>query len=227
MLKEAREVLEAHLNPIALPDVEKLPVLGSPDMFGRAWSNGLSGQKLARNASPWSGMVGQKLFADHFTLQVDRSCDAFFQPFFDPEGVTLEGDTLPLIENGVFRRGYADKKCAQERTAAADGAYDDTPTLALPFLSVMPTGKTLAEILDGRPALYVLTSGGDITPDGNFATPVQMAYLYQDGRLVGRLPEFGLRGNLSELLGKDFLGCSQDRPYDSSNACVMEMTIVR
>ena len=114
-----------------------------------------------------------------------------------------------------------------ERTAAADGAYDDTPTLALPFLSVMPTGKTLAEILDGRPALYVLTSGGDITPDGNFATPVQMAYLYQDGRLVGRLPEFGLRGNLTELLGKDFLGCSLDRPYDSSNACVMEMTIVR
>lgn len=231
VLKEAREVLEAHLNPIALPDVEKLPVLGSPDMFGRAWSNGLSGQKLARNASPWSGMVGQKLFADHFTLQVDRSCDAFFQPFFDPEGVTLEGDTLPLIENGVFRRGYTDKKCAQEhqmeRTAAADGAYDDTPTLALPFLSVMPTGKTLAEILDGRPALYVFTSGGDITPDGNFATPVQMAYLYQDGRLVGRLPEFGLRGNLSELLGKDFLGCSLDRPYDSSNACVMEMTIVR
>ncbi len=48
VLKEAREVLEAHLNPIALPDVEKLPVLGSPDMFGRAWSNGLSGQKLAR-----------------------------------------------------------------------------------------------------------------------------------------------------------------------------------
>ena len=76
---------------------------------------------------------------------------------------------------------------------AADGAYDDAPALSLPPLSVRPTGKTLEEILDGRPALYVLTSGGDVTPDGSFATPVQMAYLYQNGRLIGRLPEFGLR----------------------------------
>ena len=231
VLKEAGEMLEAHLNPIALPDVEKLPVLGSPGMFELAWAEGLNGQKLARNASPWSGMVGQKLFADCFTLEVDRSSQNFFEPFFDPEGSCLEGDTLPLIENGVFRRGYADKKCAWEQhmepTAAASGAYDDVPALALPSLSVRPTGKTLEELLDGRPALYVLTSGGDITPDGSFATPVQMAYLYQNGRLVGRLPEFGLRGNLTDLLGKDFLGCSQDRPYDSANACVMEMTIVR
>lgn len=231
VLKEAGEMLEAHLNPIALPDVEKLPVLGSAGMFQRAWAMGLNGQKLARKASPWSGMEGQKLFSEHFTLQVDRSWENFFVPFFDPEGVCLADDTLPLIENGVFRRGYADKKCAWEqamdRTAAADGSYDDAPALALPPLSVRPTGKTLEEILDGRPALYVLTSGGDITPDGSFATPVQMAYLYQNGRLVGRLPEFGLRGNLTDLLGKDFLGCSQDRPYDSANACVMEMTIVR
>lgn len=231
VLKEASEMLEAHLNPIALPDMEKLPVLGSADMFQRAWALGLNGQKLARKASPWSGMEGQKLFSEHFTLQVDRSWESFFVPFFDPEGVCLAGDTLPLIENGVFRRGYADKKCAWEqtmdRTAAAAGSYDDAPALALPPLSVQPTGKTLEEILDGRPALYVLTSGGDITPDGSFATPVQMAYLYQNGRLVGRLPEFGLRGNLTDLLGKDFLGCSLDRPYDSANALVMEMTIVR
>ena len=231
VLQEAREVLEAHLNPISLPDVEKMPVLGSPDMFSRAWSEALNGQKLARQASVWSGEVGRQLFAPDFTLEVDRSADSFFVPFFDAEGTCLEGDTLPLIEGGVLRRGYADRKCAWEQqmqpTAAADGAYDDAPALSLPPLSVRPTGKTLEEILDGRPALYVLTSGGDVTPDGSFATPVQMAYLYQNGRLIGRLPEFGLRGNLTELLGKGFLGCSQDKPYDSSHACVMEMTIVR
>ncbi len=81
VLKEAREVLEAHLNPIALPDVEKLPVLGSPDMFGRAWSMDSVGRSWPGTPLPGPGMVGQKLFADHFTLQVDRSCDAFFQPF--------------------------------------------------------------------------------------------------------------------------------------------------
>ncbi len=71
-----------------------------------------------------------------------------------------------------------------------------------------------------------LTSGGDITPDGR-PTPVQMGYLYQNGRLVGRLPEFGLRGNLTDLLVRTSWAVLRTGLYDSANACVMEMTIVR
>ena len=188
VLKEAGEMLEAHLNPIALPGCGNYPGAGKPRMLMEAWAEGLNVAEAEAKCLPWSGMVGQKLFADCYTLEVDRSSQNFFEPFFDPEGSCLEGDTLPLIENGVFRRGYADKKCAWEQhmepTAAASGAYDDVPALALPSLSVRPTGKTLEELLDGRPALYVLTSGGDITPDGSFATPVQMAFSHQK-RLPG------------------------------------------
>ncbi len=114
-----------------------------------------------------------------------------------------------------------------ERTAAADGAYDDTPTLALPFLSVMPTGKTLAEILDGRPALYVLLAAATSPRPGNFATPVQMAYL------LTRLAPGGpgcrnsmLRGNLSGLLNYE-VSWAAPGPALTAQRCVMEMTIVR
>lgn len=234
LLTGFREILEAHLNPIPLPDAEKLPVItsGGLYLFSRAWEEGLNGQKLARNASPWSGKVGQKLFSENFTLRADRTAENLLTPFFDVEGSTLPEDTLPFIENGVLRRGYADKKCAHDHggdvTAAASGSYDDMPALSAPPLSVQPTGKTLEEILEGRPAIYcMVASGGDVTSDGSFASPVQMAYLYQNGRLVGRLPEFGIRGNLTELLGNGYLGCSTDRSYDSQRQCVMEMTIVR
>lgn len=95
-----------------------------------------------------------------------------------------------------------------------------------PFLAVRPTGKTLAELLGDRPAVLIDTaSGGDTTPDGNFASPVQCAYLYQSGRLVGRLPEFSVRGSLFDLFGAQYLGCSTDRPFSSSHALVMEMEI--
>ena len=140
----------------------------------RPGPKGLNGQKLARNASPlvWHG--GPKAVADCFTLEVDRSSQNFFEPFFDPEEKLPGGRHPPLIENGVFRRGYADKKCAWEQhmepTAAASGAYDDVPALALPSLSVRPTGKTLRNFWMAARPCTSLTSGGDITPDGSFAT---------------------------------------------------------
>lgn len=57
VLKEAGEMLEAHLNPIALPDVEKLPVLGSPGMFERAWAEGHQRAEAGQKCLPlvWHG----------------------------------------------------------------------------------------------------------------------------------------------------------------------------
>jgi PmbA protein len=231
VLKEASEILEAHLHPISLPEGEKAAVIAGIDLFDRAWSEGLHTQKLARNASPFSGKLGKQLFSQDFTLQVNRSNTSDYKfPFFDAEGTTLEGDAISLIENGVLLRGYSDKKSAEEHgvalTASAAGNYDDVPSLSAAALDVKPTGKTIDEILNGRPALYIMPSGGDVTPDGSFATPVQIAYLYQNGHFLGRLPEFSLRGNLYELFGKDYLGCAQFVPSVGSR-CVLEMTIVR
>lgn len=231
VLDEARRMLEAHLNPLPMVDAEKMPVLADPSLFSRAWEHGLHSRKLARGASPWADSVGKKLFSADFTLTIDRTADHCMAPFFDGEGTTLEGDRIALIENGILVRGLADKKCAWEHQAektasSGHGAYNDVPGLALEELSAAHTGKTLDEILDGRPALYCMTSGGDVTPDGSFASPVQMAYLYQDGKLRGRLPEFAIRGNLQDILGDGYLGCSLDRPFDNQRQMVAEMTIV-
>ena len=56
----------------------------------------------------------------------------------------------------------------------------------------------------------VMCSGGDTTPDGNFATPVQVAFLCRDGKFVGRLPEIGVSGNLFDIYGKNFIGQAED-----------------
>ncbi len=63
-------MLEAHLNPIALPDVEKLPVLGSPGMFERAWAERAQRAEAGQKCLPlvWHG--GPKAVADCFTLEV-------------------------------------------------------------------------------------------------------------------------------------------------------------
>lgn len=230
-LAEARRMLEAHLNPIALPDVEKMAILTSPYLFSPAWNETLNGQKLARGASLLADCMGKPMFSPHFSLCIDRTKEQLLSPFFDHEGTTLEGDSINLIDHGVLVRGYADKKCAWEHhvdpTSSGAGNYDDVATLSLQSLAAKPTGKTLDEILDGRPAIYCMPSGGDITPDGSFASPVQTAYLYQNGTLLGRLPEFSIRGKLTEILGSDYLGCSTDRPFDNEHQMVANMTIVK
>ena len=47
-----------------------------------------------------------------------------------------------------------------------------------------------------------------MTPDGNISLPVQVAFLYKDGKIVGRLPEFSLCGNMFDIFGKDYIGAT-------------------
>lgn len=215
-----RQILNAHKNVIPMPE-GKLPSLLGASSIGGMVGDYLDVQKLKKGASLLSGKEGTQIFAETFNLSASRDADTNLT-FFDAEGTTLPNDCLPLIEHGVLLRGIADKKNAAdyetELTACAYGGYDDVPSLgAHPYaLPVLPTG-TLNEVLNGQDAVFIATaSGGDITPAGDFATPVQTAYLCHEGKLVGRLPELNFRGNIFDLLGKNYLGCSSDKPFDDS-----------
>ena len=215
---DAAQILCAHQTPVSLPEGKTLPLIVEPNLFMDPLDQALNGQLFHRNASLLSGKKGQKLFSEDLTFQVDKSADSYTAAFFDAEGSVLPGDQLPLIEHGVLVRPYADKKTASEfgaeNTAAAAANYDDLPQLSAPPETFAPSGKTLQELLQGRDAaLVVMASGGDCTPDGMLATPVQTAYLYRDGKLLGKLPEFSARGSLFDLLGKNYLGCPADKPF--------------
>ncbi len=220
VLKNARQILGAHQNPVELPE-GRLPVLVGSSMIGGILADYLNVQKLKKGASLLSGKEGQSVFAGHFDLSSSLEADTY-TTFFDAEGTTLPNDRLPLIEKGVLLRGIADKKYAAEYdtepTASAWGGYNDVPSLgAHPGRLLVHATGTLEEILEGKDAvLMAMASGGDITPAGDFATPVQTAYLCRNGKLIGKLPELNFRGNIFKLLGEDYLGCSSDRPFDDS-----------
>ena len=71
----------------------------------------------------------------------------------------------------------------------------------------------------------VIASGGDTTPDGHFATPVQMAYLMEDGKLVGRLPEMVISGSFFDMLGKDYIGTVHNWPFERSHLTAVIMDV--
>ncbi|MDK2946406.1 MAG: hypothetical protein PWQ85_1185, partial [Geotoga sp.] len=133
----------------------------------------------------------------------------------DNEGTFQENFTIPLIENGVLKRPYTDKKTSEmfdfELTGSADGDFDSVPNLNYETFVVKSSEKTVEEILGNRKAVIIFeASGGDFTPDGKYASPVQLSYLYEGGELIGRLPQLNIRSHVYDIYGKDFLGVPKD-----------------
>ena len=228
---DVSQVMEAHMNTLELPEGKTLPLILEPYLFMDPLDQALNGQLFHRDASLLSGKQGQKLFSEDFTFYVDRTADNLAAPFFDAEGSVLDGDRMALIENGVLVRPYADKKTAAEfgceNTTAAGGKYDDLPQLDAPGEAFASCGKSLKDMLRGRDAaLVVMASGGDCTAEGMWATPIQTAYLYRDGKLLGKLPEFNARGSLFDLLGQGYLGRSADKPFGGTHWLAVEAEIM-
>lgn len=230
LLADARELLDAFGRKAVRPVGEKVLAVLQADLVLGKLEESLNGESVAKGASLFCGRMGERLFSPAFSLVQDRTDEAYHVPFFDMEGVVNPGDRVPLIENGVLLRPYSDRKAAallgEPSTGAASGAYDETPGLSGTNLSIVPGTRTLAELLGGEPALAVLVaSGGDFTPRGDFASPVQLAMRIEDGRLQGRLPDCSVRGNLFELFGDDFVGLSSDRPFMGERALVVRLAV--
>ena len=87
--------------------------------------------------------------------------------------------------------------------------------------------KKLDELIGNEPViLCVFASGGDCTNEGDFATPVQMSFLYQNGKYLGRLPEYTLRAIIYDIFGDNYVGYSEDKPFFGQHALVTRMKVI-
>ncbi|MCK4543418.1 MAG: hypothetical protein KAU17_14395 [Spirochaetales bacterium] len=176
----------------------------------------LHGLLFGTGSSLFSGKLNEKLFADNFTVYQTRNReDEIFSPFFDVEGTVNKNFRYPLIENGVIRAPLTDKKTAVKyslpHSGASAGEYDSVPTIDTGHVRLKKTGKTMKELLNGRKGIFVMMAmGGDFTPDGHYASPVQMAYQFDGENLIGKLPELKISGSMWDMFGKNFLGVSED-----------------
>ena len=215
-------LLEAFDNRVDLPAPGELPVLTAFSNFSGKFISDLNGRMLGSGGSLFSSKAGSKLFADNFSLVIDRT-DSTGLPgtvFFDFEGSLLPNDRYFLIENGILRSGYADKRTAADFntvcTASAGGEYDDVPAISPPDMIPAITHSSISELLkevSGPVILVSMMGGGEFTSEGMFASPVQTAYLMDNGRILGRLPELKLRGKVTDLFGRNYIGTSKERLF--------------
>jgi PmbA protein len=204
--------LEAYRNPVALPEGEVLPVfMLAPDNLLDFLNKSLNGERFATGSSLFSGKLGEQLFSEKVTVEQNRNPSHNPGAFFDMEGVVLPEDRYALIETGKLVGVFADKKNASlynlPHTGSASGAYDDMPTLTTAPLYFRTDSQDLKSALSGQPAILVMiSSGGEFTPDGSFAAPVQVSFLFDGEKIIGKLPEFTMRSHLYKMLGEDYIG---------------------
>lgn len=207
-----RPFLEAYRTQAELPEGEVLPVIrfGSHELMGFL-TKSLNGERYATGSSIFSGKIGEQLFDEKVTLEQNRNPVSEPRAFFDMEGVVMEDDRHSFIEAGKLVSVFTDKKNAAQydlpHTGSAAGAYDDKPTLGYVPLQFKTDSQDIKAALKGQSAIFVVvSSGGDFTPDGSFAAPVQTSFLFDGEKLVGKLPEFTMRSHLNRMLGEDYIG---------------------
>ncbi len=230
-LAHFKEQYDAFFVPADL-EPGRYPVVAFTDeMFGISLRHFI-GDLYAAGASLLSGKLNEKVFSDKLTLCDDmnpKTTNGAY--FFDAEGCVAENYRPALIENGVLKALMTTKKTAElyglPNSGNADAPYDGVPGIGFHRLYAAPTAKTLKELVPGKAIFMIIASGGDMTPEGHFATPVQMAYLLEDGEIKGRLPEINIGGDFFDMLGKDYIGTVRDIPFRNSSLTAVMMDVTK
>ena len=228
--------LEAYRNKVDLPLGDTLPVFFLGNQTLNAFLlRALNGERYATGSSIFANRMGDKLFHSKVTLEQSRNPEQSFEPFFDMEGVVLCGDRHTLISDGKLVSVLTDKRNSAlynlPHTGAASGAYDDMPSLSATPLAFATDSTDIKRALGGKMGiLVVVSSGGDFTPDGSFAAPVQVSFLFDGERVIGKLPEFSIRSHLYKMLGDDYIGTFDNKHLyigDGTKLQGYQMSIVR
>lgn len=229
-LNELSRMVAAYNNLCPLPD-EPLYVVTSADLLTGKLVSELNGEKVGYKNSLLMNDFGRQAFHEQFCFYLDWDPNLHYHnSYFDAEGTIIESGRVNLIENGVVRKAYTDKRTADRfhlpLTGSAACAYDGVPSLGAFNFSIERSGQTLKSLLNGRKGLIVvMASGGDYTDEGRFASPVQLALLTDGDRIIGRVPECSISGHLYDIFGKDYIGYSQDKFLFNQHALVVKMKI--
>ena len=229
LLAEFRREYEAFYVPA---DIEpgRYPVVMEPISICAPFLNHFVGDLYAAGASLLSGRLGEKVFSEKLTVSVDRNPETSQgTAFFDAEGCVAPDYRPVLIENGVLKGVLTTRKTAETyglpNLGSAQAAYDGVPSIGFSQLYLNATEGSLRTLVPGKSILVVIASGGDATPDGHYASPVQMAYLMEDGELVGRLPDISISGSFFDLFGRDYIGTVHDEPLPGGILSAFEMDV--
>ena len=189
----------------------RFPVVFTPDAVAGLLLSpllvGFNGKTVLQGSSPLVGRLGEKIIDERFSLYDDGTIA--YRPGsrpWDDEGIPTR--ITPLIENGVARNFIYDLKTAAQAGAESTGnASRGAGSLPSPSTSVISIAEgdmsfedMVTDMKEGLVVERFLGAGQTNILAGDFSGNVLLGYKVENGRMVGRVKNSMLSGNVFETL---------------------------
>ena len=176
-------------------------------LFHEACGHGLEADHIVKDASVYTGMVGQQVASPLVTLVDDGTVGSEWGTFaVDDEGRPAQRNVL--IDQGVLTDYLWDYLRARKEGRVSSGngrrqTYQHLPMVRMTNTFLLPGTEDPDEIVAQTPrGVYVAKLGGGQvnTTTGDFVFGTTEAYLIEDGKITEPLRDANLIGNGPEIL---------------------------
>lgn len=187
---------------VADPPKGDVPVYLPPSTLGMFLSPvlaGLNGRSVAKGTSPLQEHLGEEYFTKDLTI-----IDEPHIPYC-PQAATMDSAGIPtqrtaLIEKGIIRTFLYDLDSAGLAGAEPTGHAGCSPYFPLVSPGTeMTSDELLRSIDDGLYISQLLGFGQSNIGNGDFSSNVALGYRIRNGRIVGRVKDTMVAGNLFEI----------------------------
>ncbi|MDJ0594632.1 MAG: metallopeptidase TldD-related protein [Pleurocapsa sp. MO_226.B13] len=195
------------------------PVLFTPSAvsstLGRMFGTIFSGQSIVQKASPLTDKLGEKIVDERITVFEDptigvSACE------YDDEGVPTSKKNL--IDRGVVKQFYWDRRWAARQGVKSSGngfrGGISRPSPSLANVGITPGTTTVEDLIagieEGIIVDQVLGAGQSNVLAGEFSVNVDLGYKVEGGKIVGRVKDTMVAGNIFEAFNN--LVDLSDRP---------------
>jgi len=189
--------------------IGRVPVLFTSKAADLLWDTvheALSGKRALEQSSPWSDSLGQPVMSSHITLLQHPTQGPYSCPF-DDEGTPTRQTTF--IDAGRLQLFYTDRHVGKQLGCGSTGNgfrpnLESFPSPGLFNLIIQP-GQTdlqtlIANLDEGLIVDEMLGGGGRIS--GDFSINVALGYWVKGGKVVGRVKDTMVFGNVYTALNQ-------------------------
>jgi len=192
-LRNGEEIAESlsGKTSVYLPP-EALPMFLWPVVMG------INGRSVAKGESPLKGRLGEQVLDPGITVRDNPHRDY-------AGGREIDGDGVPtrehlLFENGVLKMFLYDLDSAGLAGAEPTGNDGCSPCSPLITPGEVPSAELLASVESGIYIKGLLGFGQSNIINGDFSANVGLGYRIRKGKIVGRVKNTMVAGNLYDLL---------------------------
>ena len=214
-LKETEFIAKACLSKEVPLENKIYKVLSNSWNLTRKFHSDINGIEYEEKTSLLAGKLNEKVFNENFCINECHDYENLniFVPF-DHEGIVRK-EELVIVDKGVLKNVFFDKKQAHKYGKVSTGngfrEYNTNPLISsrgIRFLGVET--KVTDLISDSIVIVPFISSGGDFLPNGNFSLPIQLAFVFENGKFIGKAPQITLIGNYLDCFNKDFIALGKN-----------------